>query len=70
MILARYGKRCLNVYCVLVVSKVKVPLTTTYEDVVADDEHSDTDDENQNTEYHECHSAVHSIVTKIDRCVY
>jgi hypothetical protein len=31
----------------LLESKVQVPLTAAYEDVAADDEHSDTDDEDQ-----------------------
>ena len=48
----------------LLESKVQVPLTVAYEDVVADDENSDTDDEDQNAEYPEYHTSVHSIVAK------
>ena len=49
--------------------KVQVLLTTAYKDVVADDEHSDTDDEDQNAEYHEYHTSVHSITAKNGRLV-
>ena len=48
----------------LLESKVQVPLTAAYEDVAADDEHSDTDDEDQNAAYSVYHTSVHSIVAK------
>ncbi len=43
------GTRC---KCIsLLESKVQAPLTATCEDAAADDEHSDTDDEDQYVEY-------------------
>ncbi len=45
----------------LLESKVQVPLTTAYEDVTADDEHSDSDVEDQHVDYQEYHSSVRSI---------
>jgi hypothetical protein len=45
----------------LLESKVQVPLTTAYEDVATDDEHSDSDVEDQHVDYQEYHTSVHSI---------
>jgi hypothetical protein len=45
----------------LLESKVQVPLTEACEDVVADDEHSDSDVEDQHVDYQEYHSSVRSI---------
>jgi hypothetical protein len=46
----------------LLESNVQAPLTAACEEAAADDEHSDTDDEDQHVEYREYDSSVHSIV--------
>jgi hypothetical protein len=46
----------------LLESNVQAPLTAACEDAAADDEHSDTNDEDQHVEYREYNSSVHGIV--------
>ncbi len=55
----------LHKYISLLESKVQVPLTTTYEEVGVDVEHSDTDDEDHHVDYQEYHSS--SCLLLIDK---